>query len=256
MADSLNSNRNDEPSQDAAFFEELSCALDQVPVPTDLQTRIVRRLQQEARVPEDVSVLKRAADDAGHDDVPFEQSASVAGGEVNAGGVKCGKIMASRFSSGAGWWIGVAASILVLAGLYFLGRPLTTDQLVEHCLKNLDSLVRSESELILDEHFDYAEVLGRLSLARSTRSEGYYRQLAGSFGERCKTWKLTVENQPAFYVMEFVDPARVNDLDEQPRVIRLQSGGWSMAAFRSQDRVFVIAMRGDIRRHLVTGPLA
>lgn len=71
-----------------------------------------------------------------------------------------------------------------------------------------------------------------------------------------RLWKLQLRGGKEFYIVEFHSPRKVQAIGSPLRVLANASEGWSIAAVRSDDLLFVFVSTSDLNRTLRLSPLA
>lgn len=146
-------------------------------------------------------------------------------------------------------WVGLAlalsAAVLLIAGLQW-SRPYSVEQLAQHSLQQLELVLREDAtwNSNFSEHFSELAILDE-QLRGHVEPVGFQNRPGEPIARHCRVWKLySNTTHKAFYVFDFQDAHQVQQLTSQLQAINRVSGGWSMFAMRSADRVVVVLLEG------------
>ena len=152
------------------------------------------------------------------------------------------------------WAVALALSIVALAalGVYQWTRPASTEQLARFTLGQLDQLLSEDA--VWQTNFDPAlpdlAVLER-QLRFDFRPIGFQDQPAASLAAQCRVWKLYSQTtHKVFFVFDFTQASHVQSLTRQLQELNRSSGGWSLVAMQTADRVVVVAVEGRVDSYL------
>ena len=150
-----------------------------------------------------------------------------------------------------GWALALSAAALVLV-MFQWSRPYSLEQLAQHCLQQLDGVLDENTSWNTDFNSQLSELSALNDQLRgNVQPLGYQDQTGEPFAERCRVWKLhSNTTHKSFYVFDFQDARDVRKLTSQLQAINRVSGGWSMVAMRSADRVVVVLFEGAVDNYL------
>ena len=218
--------------------------------PHGLRQRICHRLSQEVVAQSDPTASSATKIES----LVASTVASVAPLEHEGVVVSSTSITRSILPSTRRHWLGWALALSLAAllfGVFQSSRPLSTEQLARHAMTQLDQILNDEADwhTEFDEQFsDLAILHGQLR--DTVRPFGYLDRSGAPIAERCRVWKLlsTTTNKP-LYLFSFPNALTVGKLTPQLQVVNRVSGGWSMVALRSGERIVVILAEGSIESH-------
>lgn len=229
----------DHKPADSQFDEKLRMALQSIPVPSDLQSKLVAAVRSEASNNSDSSQELEAQTHYGQDqDLDLTVPSSTAKSPI------INRRRLVRYTLAA-----AATICLATFSLQFLQKSFPSEQLADFTvdeLERLDSDTRQWTptpalpETLLAfviQNLDTADlgVVGEKEVAQS------------KFGKQGKAWKLS-DRRGDLFVFVFDKAPSVDKLSQQLRVIQF-SGRWSLAAKQSGDQIVLVASKGDIRRY-------
>ncbi len=142
--------------------------------------------------------------------------------------------------------------VAVAAGVWHWSRPTTPQRLAHYSLQLLDAL-QSPAAQWQTEQVPWKQ-LGALNgqLRNSIRPIGFLDMPGGPVASECRVWHLqSTITQKSFYVLDFHDARSVLSLSSQLEAIDRVSGGWTLYAQRSGDRVLVVLFEGAVSDYLV-----
>lgn len=251
----------------------LRAALFNVHVPSGLRQRLLDRLRAEA-ASEPTALESSASTIAGPQDASSSQSAfdpqaAVASNSEVIAGVSENNPqavdqpvveLARTEDSLAGrpnrrsWAIGLALSIVALVGLgvYQWTRPVSTKQLAQFTLGQLDRLLSDEAvwQTDFDQQLSELAVLeGQLRF--NIQAIGFQDQSGDGVADQCRVWKLYSQTtHKVFFVFDFKQAQQVQSLTRQLQELQRSSGGWSLAAMQTEGRLVVVAVEGRVDSYL------
>lgn len=206
-------------------------ALHSVSPPGDLRERIRSRLRQEATA--QLPAPQPAGSDAAST-VPASTVPAISGRRA-----------------WLAWVLAAATAAAVLMAVRW-SQPLSPQQLAAHCLVQLDGVLQESHRWQSDvaSHISQLSVLeGRLQ--GQVQPLGYLDLDGGRFAKRCRVWKLRSDTtQRVFYVFDFQDARSIGRLGGQFQAVDRVSGGWSLYAMRSSERVLVVLFEGRVDDYL------
>lgn len=248
--------------EELSEFDEqhIRSALHGLDVPRRLRERIRQRLHQEAN--SDMPSAAGSVDGPIICKLPRQGADSQPELEITQDGAQehlptlasAGKLASSnRFSRRS---VAVLALSLGLFGVLFtayrFSRPLAPDRLAEFCLQAVDRLNTVESNwqppATQELNSLSADLAGQLL---SVDIIGVQDITGDPFAARCRIWALrSPTTNKRLFIFDFQDANPVQRLSSQLQSIRQASGGWSMVAMRSGERVLVVAFEGQWESYL------
>ncbi len=225
-------------------------ALHSVSSPQGLRERICHRLSQEVVAQTDPTVNSTTKMDS----LVASTVASVAPLEHEGVGVSNTSKTPAMLPATRRQWLGWALALSLAAlmfGVFQSTRPLSTEQLARHAMTQLDQILNDGA----DWHTEFDEQFSELAILHgqlrdTVRPVGYLDRSGAPIAEHCRVWKLlsTTTNKP-LYVFSFPNALTVGKLTPQLQVVNRVSGGWSMVALRSGERIVVVLAEGSIESH-------
>lgn len=226
-------------------------ALHSVSSPAGLRERIQQRLLQEVAskaVSTDMSQVKKeliasalTADSAAISDHVNVQANSL--GEAR----NQRSILRRQWT---GW--AIALSVLALAfGISQWPQTFSTEQLAQRALMRLDQVLNDQAAWQTDFESQLSDLAILKGQLRDVQPLGFQDHAGKPIAEHCRIWKLlsTTTNKP-LYVFDFAGARQVARLSSLLEPIHTVSGGWSVVAMRSGDRVVVVLYEGSIENYL------
>ncbi len=226
-------------------------ALHSVSSPAGLRERIQQRLRQEVPAPAvftDTFMVKSESIAA----ALTTDSAAIPDHEnlqANSLGQARNQQSISR-RQWTGW--AIALSVLALAfGISQWSRPLSTQQLAQRALTRLDQVLNDQAAWNTDFESQLSELAILKGQLRDVQPLGFQDHAGKPIAERCRIWKLlSITTNKPLYVFDFADARQVARLSSLLEPIHTVSGGWSVVAMRSGDRVVVVLYEGSIENYL------
>lgn len=154
---------------------------------------------------------------------------------------------------------GLAASVVFGLFWWSSSSELSTGQLLSTCSDQIDGssawqIYQSQADSV--ELFTVTDVLRRY-LALPVAGDLETRPLTkSSVSPRGRVWKISMKGRSDLYLFVFESPGRVENVDQQLKIVAGLSKGWSTAAVQSNDRLLVFMSRDDLKGILRFMPLA
>ncbi len=222
----------------------IRAALTNVPIPLGLEQRILARLRLSVA---DSNVVDRSADQMpSKSELPTIALQPATAADVRS---PSGSPVSRRT------WVQLSLAlslVAVAAGLWLWSQPSTPQHLAHYSLHLLDTL-QSPTAQWQTEQVPWSQ-LGALNgqLRNSIRPVGFLDTQGGPIAAECRVWHLqSTITQKSFYVLDFRDSRSVTNLSNQLEAIDRVSGGWTMFAQRSGDRILVVLFEGAVSDYLV-----
>ncbi|MCC7335209.1 MAG: hypothetical protein IT422_08930 [Pirellulaceae bacterium] len=215
--------------------QSLRDALLGVSVPAGLNQRLLSRLRQEAKV---------------DDELPRLEDSSEAGVELSRQDMPN-----QRWRGRRRQWLGLALALSLVGlafGVFQWSRPLSTEQLAQFTLGQLDRLLGEDAvwQSDFEKQLDELKVLDG-QVRPNVKTLGFQDIAGGPFAKHCRVWKLrSLTTNKAFYVFDFQQARQIPSLDEQLQAIKQTSGGWSSVAMRTGDHLIVVLVEGTLDSYL------
>ncbi len=225
-------------------------ALHSVSSPVGLRERIRSRLRQELAAQANLTELDRLNIES----APASPRHPIA----EADGViklEVASLSAKTRSMTRRQWVGMALALSIAAltlGAFQWSRPFSAERLAQLSLTQLDQVIGDEVNwrTEFDEQLSDLAVLNG-QLLGNILPLGYQDRSGSPLAEQCRIWKLQSNTtHKSFYVFDFQDARTVGKLTSQLQAINRVSGGWSVVAMRSGDRVLVVLFEGAVDSYL------
>lgn len=155
----------------------------------------------------------------------------------------------------------LAASLLLGLFWWSAAQSLTVAQLITTSIEQVERDGPWEMHEDSDEIFlaSSAELRNVLNRTLRVPVEGAIRSraiLGTNIAPQGRLWKLQLRGGKEFYVVEFHSPRKVQTIGGPLRILSNASDGWSIAAVRSDNLLFVFVSKSDLNRALRPSPLA